>query len=142
VTGEDGAARTTRRDADYLLLLALSRPLEALAKARAVLDGCPGPAETSVAHQAAGIVLRDIGDIGAGLRELRAALRAARRTGSADREADVLATLGLTLAYARRTPDALAAFDRSAATPLRWMTCAARWTCCAGLMTRFGPPGR
>jgi tetratricopeptide (TPR) repeat protein len=66
-----------------------------------------------VAHQAAGIVLRDIGDIGAGLRELRAALRAARRTGSADREADVLATLGLTLAYARRTPDALAAFDRS-----------------------------
>ena len=66
-----------------------------------------------MAHQAAGIVLRDIGDIGAGLRELRAALRAARRSGSADREADVLATLGLTLAYARRTPDALAAFDRS-----------------------------
>jgi CHAT domain len=113
VAGEAGAARTTRRDADYLLPLALSRPLEALAKARAVLDGCPGPDETSVAHQAAGIVLRDIGDIGAGLRELRAALRAARRTGSADREADVLATLGLTLAYARRTPDALAAFDRS-----------------------------
>jgi CHAT domain-containing protein/tetratricopeptide (TPR) repeat protein len=66
-----------------------------------------------VAHQAAGIVLRDVGDIGAGLRELRAALRAARRAGVPEREADVLATLGLTLAYARRTPDALAAFDRS-----------------------------
>jgi tetratricopeptide (TPR) repeat protein len=66
-----------------------------------------------VAHQAAGIVLRDIGDIGAGLRELRAGLRAARRADSAEREADVLATLGLTLAYARRTPEALAAFDRS-----------------------------
>ncbi len=66
-----------------------------------------------MAHQAAGIVLRDTGDIGTALRELRAGLRAARQTRSAEREADVLATLGLTLAYARRTPDALAAFDRS-----------------------------
>jgi tetratricopeptide (TPR) repeat protein len=64
-----------------------------------------------VAHQAAGIVLRDIGDVNAGVRELRAALRLARRTGSAEREADVLATLGLALAYAGRTADGLAAFD-------------------------------
>jgi tetratricopeptide (TPR) repeat protein len=98
---------------DDLLPLALSRPHEALARARAILAGRPSPAEASVAHQAAGIVLRDIGDIGAGLRELRAALRGASRAGSPEREADVLATLGLTLAYARRTPDALAAFDRS-----------------------------
>jgi hypothetical protein len=53
---------------DDLLLLALSRPREALARARAVLKGRPGPYEASVAHQAAGIVLRDIGDVNAGVR--------------------------------------------------------------------------
>ena len=83
-----------RQDVEELLPLALSRPHEALARARAVLAGQPGPYEASVAHQAAGIVLRDIGDVQAGVRELRAALRLARRTGSAEREADVLATLG------------------------------------------------
>jgi tetratricopeptide (TPR) repeat protein len=66
-----------------------------------------------VAHQAAGIVLRDIGDVGAGVRELRAALRMAHRTGSTEREADVLATLGLALVYAGRTVHGLAAFDRA-----------------------------
>ena len=104
-------AKTAQRDVDYLLPLALSHPREALAEARAVLNGGPGPYEASVAHQAAGIVLRDTGDVNAGVRELRAALRQARRTGSAEREADVLATLGLALAYAGRTTDGLAAFD-------------------------------
>jgi tetratricopeptide (TPR) repeat protein len=104
-------AKWAQRDVDYLLPLALSHPREALAEARAVLNGRPGPYEASVAHQAAGIVLRDTGDVNAGVRELRAALRQARRTGSAEREADVLATLGLALAYAGRTTDGLAAFD-------------------------------
>ena len=49
----------------------------------------------------------------AGVRELRAALRLARRTGSPDREADVLAALGVALVYAGRTTDGLAAFDRA-----------------------------
>ena len=66
-----------------------------------------------MAHQAAGIVLRDTGDVSAGVRELRAGLRLARRTGSAEREADVLGSLGLALAYAGRTADGLAAFDRA-----------------------------
>ena len=44
-------------DAD-LLALALSRPNDALAQARAVLARGPGPVEASVAHQAIGIVLR------------------------------------------------------------------------------------
>jgi tetratricopeptide (TPR) repeat protein len=66
-----------------------------------------------VAHQAAGIVLRDTGDVNAGVRELRTALRLARRTDSAEREADVLATLGLALTYARQTTAGLAAFDRA-----------------------------
>jgi tetratricopeptide (TPR) repeat protein len=57
--------------------------------------------------------LRDTGDVNAGVRELRASLRLARRTGSTEREADVLATLGLALACARRTTAGLAAFDRA-----------------------------
>jgi tetratricopeptide (TPR) repeat protein len=100
-------------DVAALLPLALSRPARALAEAREVLAGQPGPYAASVAHQAAGIVLRDTGDVEAGVRELRAALRLARRTGSADREADVLATLGLALAFAGRTASGLAAFDRA-----------------------------
>ena len=77
-----GRGRTGRGAVDDLLPLALSRPHEALARARAVLAARPGPYEASVAHQAAGIVLRDIGDVDAGVRELRDALRLARRTGS------------------------------------------------------------
>ena len=63
-----------QRDVDDLLPLALSRPHDALARARAVLAGRPGPYEASVAHQAAGIVLRDIGDVDAAVGELRGAL--------------------------------------------------------------------
>jgi len=106
-------AKSSQRNADDLLLLTLSRPREALAKARAILAARPGPREASIAHQAAGIVLRDIGDVGAGVRELRGALRLARQTGSAEREADVLASLGLALVHAGRTTEGLAAFDRA-----------------------------
>ena len=91
----------------------MSRPREALAKARNILAGRPGPIEALVAHQAAGIVLRDVGDVGAGIRELRLAVRLARRIGSAEREADVLATLGAALVNSGRTVDGLAAFDRA-----------------------------
>ena len=78
-----------------------------------MLAGRPGPHDASVAHQAASIVLRDFGDAEAGVRESRAALRLARRTGSAEREADVLASLGLALVYAGRTAAGLAAFDQA-----------------------------
>jgi tetratricopeptide (TPR) repeat protein len=98
---------------DNLLALAMSRPHEALARARETLAARPGPYAASVAHQAAGIVLRDVGDVGAGVRELRAALRLARRTGSQDREADVLAALGVALVLAGRTAKGFAAFDRA-----------------------------
>ena len=98
---------------DDLLPLALSRPREALARARAVLAGRPGPYDASVAHQAASIVLRDFGDVEAGVGESRAALRLARRTGSVEREADVLASLGLALVYAGRTVAGLTALDRA-----------------------------
>ena len=107
------AAGSGQRDVDDLLPLALSRPVEALARARAVLKGRPGPYEASVAHQAAGIVLRDTGDVSEGVRELRDALRLARRTGAAEREADVLGSLGGAFVYAGRTADGLAALDRA-----------------------------
>jgi len=94
-----------------LVPLATSRPWAALTRARAVLAGRPGPYDASVAHQAAGIVLRDFGDVEAGVRELRQALRQARRTGSAEREADVLAGLGVALVSAGRTAAGLTALE-------------------------------
>ncbi|HXW44176.1 MAG TPA: CHAT domain-containing protein [Streptosporangiaceae bacterium] len=105
------AARSGPAKAEDLLLLALSRPREALGRARRVLATRPGPYEASVARQAVGIVLRDTGDVSAGVRELRAALLLARRVG-AEREADVLGSLGLALVHAGRTTDGLAALDR------------------------------
>ncbi len=94
-----------------LLPLALSRPKEALARARAVLAADPEPHDASVAHQTVGIVLRDFGDVGMAIRELRTAVRLAREAGSSQREADVLATLGVALVLAGRTRSGLAAFD-------------------------------
>ncbi len=98
-------------ESDDLLQLAMSRPRDALARARHILAGQVDAYEASVAHQAAGIVLRDTGDVSAGVGELRAALRLARRTGSADREADVLSSLGAALVQHDRTAQGLAAFD-------------------------------
>ena len=92
-------------------MLALARPWEVLTRARAVLAGHPDPHAASVAHQAAGIVLREYGDVAAGVRELRHALRYARRTGSAEREAEVLASLGVALVSAGRTAAGLAALE-------------------------------
>jgi tetratricopeptide (TPR) repeat protein len=111
-----GGARTLApgsRDVDDLLPLALSRPKEALVRARTVLAGHPDLYAASVAHHAAGIVLRELGDVEAGNSELRKALRLARRAGLADREADVLATLGVALVYAGRTTAGLKALDQA-----------------------------
>jgi tetratricopeptide (TPR) repeat protein len=96
---------------DGLVALATSRPWAALARARAVLAGRPGPHDASVAHQAAGIVLRDFGDVEAGVREFRQALRYARRTDSAERETDVLASLAVALVFTGRTAAGLTAFE-------------------------------
>jgi len=96
-----------------LLLLALARPGDALASARAVLAKNPGPYEASIARQAVGIVLREFGDVSAGIRELRTALRLARLAGSLERQADVLATLGVALIYAGRTKPGLSALDEA-----------------------------
>jgi tetratricopeptide (TPR) repeat protein len=100
---------------EELLALALSRPNEAMARARALLAAAPGPArrDASVAHQVIGIVLREFGDSDAAVREMRTALRLARRDGSADREADVLASLGSALTFAGRTRASRNALDQA-----------------------------
>ena len=105
--------KSGQRDIADLLPLAVSRPRDALAWAREILGSKPGPHEASIAHQAAGIVMREVGDVEAGVRELRSALRLARRAGSQEREAEVLGSLGVALAYAGRTAAGLACFSRA-----------------------------
>ena len=78
-----------------------------------ILRGQPSAYEASVARQAAGIVLREFGDVAAGIGELQRALHLARRTGSVTREADVLASLAVALVYGGRTAAGLSAFDRA-----------------------------
>jgi tetratricopeptide (TPR) repeat protein len=110
---------------DRFLALALSRPNEAAARARAVLAAGPGPLDASVAHQVIGIVLREFGDIDAAVRELQTARRLALAGGSAGREADVLATLGMALVFAGRTRSGRNALNRAvlkSAGPLRGKT--------------------
>jgi len=98
---ENGDGATDTDEARHLLVLVHSRPAEALARARALLARRPaaGPAEASMARQAAGIALRDLGHPEEGLAELRHALRLARAGGQEQRQADVQASLGLTLAW-------------------------------------------
>ena len=95
--------------------LAASRPAEALAAAREVLARRPSPEEAAVAHQTMGFLLRDFGDADASIAELRTALRLARRSGIADLQADVRASLAVALVFAGHTAAGLAAFERAAA---------------------------
>ena len=94
-----------------LLPLVGARPREALAKARAVLAADPAPYEASVAHQAVGMALRELGDTGNAATELRVAARLARVARAPDREANVLATLGVALVYRGYSGRGLAAMD-------------------------------
>ena len=96
-----------------LLPLALSRPKDALVAARSVLAGEPTPFDASLARHAIGIVLRDRGDLRAAIAELRKAASLARASGSAEREMDVQATLGLALAWTGRSQQGLALLDQA-----------------------------
>jgi tetratricopeptide (TPR) repeat protein len=113
VNARASAADAAGRTADELLPLAMSRPSEALAAARAMLAGSPDAYDASVAHQAAAIVLREFGDVDSAVSELGDALRFARRTRLPERICDVLATRGVALVYAGRTTAGLASFDRA-----------------------------
>jgi tetratricopeptide (TPR) repeat protein len=131
--GDMGGHAAASADADSgLLTLALSRPNEAMARARAVLADGPGPLDASVAHQVIGLVLREFGDIDAAIAELRVARRLAVRAGSADREADVLGTLGFALVLAGRTTagrNALNHAVQQATGPLRGRALLRRGSC-------------
>src|SRR6266700_347032 len=96
-----------------LLRLASDRPRDALAKAHAILAAGPAPYEASVARQAIGMLHREFGELGAATAELGAAVRLARACPSEEREADVLATLGVTLTYRGQSGRGLAALSRS-----------------------------
>jgi Tfp pilus assembly protein PilF len=100
-------------DADELLPLAVARPHEALARARAVLAAHPPPFAASIARQTIGIVLRDRGDTAEATGELRTALRLARMACSPAREADVLATLGASLVFGGHTVSGRRVLDRA-----------------------------
>src|SRR5580704_5239184 len=96
---------------DKLLALALSRPSEALAAARDVLARHPSAAQAAVAHQAAGVVFKDFGDIGKAIEEFKHARRFARKAGDLDRESDVSASLGMALVLAGEPRRGLAVLD-------------------------------
>jgi len=100
-------------DPARLLPLAMSRPRDALLAARSVLAGQPSAYDASLAHHAIGIVLRDRGDLPGAIAELRTGVRLARASGQPEREADVQATLGLTLAWTGRSRQGLAILDRA-----------------------------
>lgn len=92
--------------------MVFAAPNDALARAKGVLDADPTPLHASVAHQVIGIWQRDWGDMRIALYHLRRARDLAARAESADREADVLAALGVALVHAGRTQQGLAALER------------------------------
>ncbi|MGW0880299.1 CHAT domain-containing protein [Streptomyces sp. NPDC002671] len=98
-----------------LLPMVFADPGEARARAEQVLRTDASPLHGSVAHQVLGIWQRDFGDLTIALRHLRRARDLAARADSADREADVLATLGVALVHAGRTRHGLASFERGVA---------------------------
>lgn len=85
-----------------MVVLAITRPAEALVIAQKFLAGGPASYEASFAHQTVGIVLRDRGDMSAGTGAMRRAVDLAVRSGRIDRQVDVRATLGMTLVWSGR----------------------------------------
>jgi tetratricopeptide (TPR) repeat protein len=98
-----------------LLPMVFADPGEARARALGVLESDPSPWRASVAHQVIGIWQRDWGDMRIALRHLRRARDLAARAQAPDREADVLAALGVALVHAGRTRQGLEALERGVA---------------------------
>jgi tetratricopeptide (TPR) repeat protein len=95
-----------------LPVAALSRPRHTLTVAERVLARSADPTERSYAGHARGIALREIGDVRAAVRQLTVSLQDAARAGAA-READVAATLAVTLVVAGRSRQGMAQFERA-----------------------------
>ncbi|MEU8146651.1 CHAT domain-containing protein [Nonomuraea sp. NPDC048901] len=118
MSGETARDSRIPDDPHDVLAMVFARPRQAMTAATAMLAHGRGPYESSIARQAIGILRREFGDLDAAIRELRQAVRLARRSGSADREADVLATLGIALLQHGRTRPGLSALDTAAALSL------------------------
>ena len=71
----------------------------------------PTASQAAVAHQAAGVVLRDFGDIREAIEEFKNARRFARTAGNLDQESDVLASLGIAWVLAGQPRRGLSALD-------------------------------
>ncbi|WP_405826094.1 CHAT domain-containing tetratricopeptide repeat protein [Streptomyces sp. NBC_01390] len=95
--------------------MVFAAPNEARARAEEVLDADPPPLDASVAHQVIGVWQRDWGDMRLALSHLRRARDLAARADSSDREADVLATLGVALVHEGRTEQGLVALEQGVA---------------------------
>ncbi|MEU9242308.1 CHAT domain-containing tetratricopeptide repeat protein [Streptomyces shenzhenensis] len=107
---------TARSDSvTELLPMVFAAPGAALARAEQVLRSDPPPLDASVAHQVIGIWQRDFGDLALALDHLRKARDCAARADSAEREADVLGTLGVALVHAGRTRQGLTVLERGVA---------------------------
>src|SRR5262245_44262782 len=102
------STQRSRTDVAELLELALDAPSLAETRARTLLDEADDDWWRSVGRHTLGLALRERGELRLALRELRAALRLAVRSGDPDRAADVRATLGLTLVIRGRTREGLA----------------------------------
>ncbi len=100
-------------DPVQLLPLAVSRPHDALLAARSVLVGRSSSYDASLAHHAIGIVLRDRGDLPGAIAELKRGVKLARASGRSEREVDVQASLGVTLAWTGRSQQGLAVLSRA-----------------------------
>src|SRR5690242_9248060 len=96
---------------DRLLALALSRPADALAAAGEVLASKPPAAQAAVAHQAAGLVYRDYGDMAQAIEEFKNARRFARKARDHDRESDVSASLAAALVLDGQSRRGLSVLD-------------------------------
>ncbi len=103
----------TRADAEEVLRTLFTDPAAARTRAQDELVPDTDPVVSSIGHQVMGIVVRDLGQTDLALDHLRTALRTARRSGIAEREADVRATLGATLAVLGRAREGLAQLDRA-----------------------------
>src|SRR4029453_5007877 len=114
MTSGDAATEDLPSDPAQLLPLAMSRPSDALLAARSVLASGPSAYDASLAHHAIGIVLRDHGDLPGAIAELRRGAQRARTSGRPEREVDVQAPLGVTLAWRGRSRQGLAVLDRAA----------------------------
>jgi tetratricopeptide (TPR) repeat protein len=76
-----------------------------------VLAQHPSASQAAVAHQAAGVVLRQWGDTREAIEEFRNARRFARKAGNLDQESDIQASLGAAWILAGQTRRGLAVLD-------------------------------